>query len=48
MEVYREFGLHSMFSSSLILEHAKQDERFSHEKLYKDGKHYPRPARYLR
>eukprot|EP00903_Cladosiphon_okamuranus_P014125 g13127.t1 len=43
MEVYRDFGLHSMFASSLILEHAKEDERFSHEKLYKEGKHYPRP-----
>lgn len=46
MEVYQDFGLHSMFASSLILQHTRPDERFSHEKLYKEGKHYPRPMRY--
>lgn len=45
MEVYRDFGVHNMFASSLILEHAKDDERFSRTKLYKEGKHYPRPMR---
>lgn len=48
MEVYRDFGVHNMFASSLIQQHAAEDERFSHEKLYKEGKHYPRPMRYDR
>ncbi|CAM9338919.1 unnamed protein product, partial [Hapterophycus canaliculatus] len=46
MEAYREFGLHTMFASSLVLEHTVGDERFSADELYRAGKHYPRPMRY--
>lgn len=46
MEVYRDLGLHSMFASSLVLEHTVGDERFSTDELFRAGKHYPRPMRY--
>ncbi|CAM9369104.1 unnamed protein product [Ectocarpus sp. 4 AP-2014] len=46
MEAYRDFGVHNIFASSLILEHAAGDERFAHEILYAAGKHYPRPMKW--
>lgn len=45
MEVYRDFGLHNIFASSLVREHTVGDERFSADELYRAGKHYPRPMR---
>ncbi|CAM9808128.1 unnamed protein product [Scytosiphon promiscuus] len=46
MEAYRDFGLHSIFASALVLEHTVGDDRFSADELYMGGKHYPRPMRW--
>ena len=45
MEVYRDFGVHNIFASSLVLEHTAGDERFARDILYEAGKHYPRPMK---
>lgn len=48
MQVYVDFGLHSIFASSLILEHTLGDARFDRDTMYnKTAKHYPFPMRYM-
>lgn len=45
MEVYREFGLHSMATSSLVPENTCDDELFAYDHLYDISlKDYTHPA----
>lgn len=46
MDAYRKFGLHHLFASVLVPSHACGDARFSRDKLYREGKHYPKPMRW--
>lgn len=45
MVAYRDFGLHRISPSVLVGKYACNDQVFSRDNLFKDGKHYPHPMR---